>query len=78
MYHSAVEALFQQFVLTPGLDTASNKHAADWRVLQSLTFEQRDAVERQRLDCAFTAFREGLRLGLLLGTECGLSPRPPL
>lgn len=73
---SVVEELFQQFILDAGVDSAAKRNTEFWKVLQPLTFEQRDAVEGLRLGCALMAFREGLRLGLLLGTECGLPPRP--
>lgn len=73
---SSVEELYQHFVTQPKMDAFPSETPGLRAQLCGLPLEQRDAVEHLISNAGITAFREGLRLGLLLGTECLFPPHP--
>lgn len=74
--NSAIEELHYHLVERPGLDAFPSETAPLKRRLEGLSLDQLDAHAQLVNNASITAFRCGLRLGLTLGQECPLPPRP--
>ena len=73
---SAVEQLHFYFVEEPKLDCFPQETAEFERLFEHASTSLSDAKDRLVNNASITGFWEGLRLGLLLGTECSFPPRP--